>query len=154
MNKFNVCVVLLITMLSVNVCADEKHFLTVDELVDNGYILLSGEQVLEIMGNHTIKVVDIETDAVTISRNDKSGAVMDRKFVETKNDKASSLLDARLLARAPALEGKIEREVVGDELIATDGVRTYHYKLYKKQEKIYAVRDIDHGNVFFEVEVK
>jgi len=154
MNKFNVCAVLLITMFSINVFADEKHFLTVDELVNNGYILLSGQQVLEIMNNHTIKVVDIETDAVTVSRNDKSGAAMDRKFVETKSDKASTLLDTRLLARAPALEGKIERKVVGDELIATDGVRTYHYKLYKKQEKIYAVRDIDYGNVFLEVEVK
>jgi len=154
MNKFNVCALLLISIFSINAFADEKHFLTVDELVENGYILLSGQKILEIMGNHTIKVVDIETDAIAISKNDKSNATMDRKFVETKSDKAASMLDVRLMARAPALEGKIERKVAGDELIATDGVRSYHYRLYKKQEKIFAVRDIDHGNVFFEVKVK
>ena len=154
MNNLNVCAVLLLTMFSVNAYADEKRFLTVDELVENGYILLSGEQLLEIMNEHTIEVVDIETDAVTISKSDKFRDAMDRKFEETKSDKASSLLDARLMARAPMLEGKIDRKAVGDELIATDGIRTYHYRLYKKQERIYAVRDIDHGNVFLEVKVK
>jgi len=132
--------------------------LTVDELVDSGYSLLSGQQILEIMTNHTIKVVDIETDAVSISKNDESNTDtdidIDRKFVETKSDKASYFLDPRLMARAPPLEGKIERKVIGDDLIATDGVRTYHYRLYKKQERIFAVRDIDSGNVFFEVLVK
>ncbi|NOQ89080.1 MAG: hypothetical protein GQ550_09170, partial [Gammaproteobacteria bacterium] len=90
MNKFNVCAVLLILMFSINSHADEKPFLTVDELVENGYTILSGLQVLEIMSNHSIKVIDIETDAVTISTKDKSNADMDRKFVEKKSDKAPS----------------------------------------------------------------
>lgn len=154
MNKFNIFTVLLITVFSIDSHAEEKHFLTVDELIESGYSLLSGQQILEIMTNNTIKVVDIETDAVSISKNDESNTDMDRKFVETKSDKASYFLDPRLMARAPPLEGKIERKVTGDELIATDGVRTYHYRLYKKQERIFAVRDIDSGNVFFEVEVK
>ena len=154
MNRFNIYTVLLITVFSINSHADEKTFLTVEELVDNGYSLLSGQQILEIMTNHTIKVVDIETNAVSISKNDESNTDMGRKFVETKSDKASYFLDPRLMARAPPLEGKIERKVAGDELIATDGVRTYHYRLYKKQERIFAARDIDNGNVFLEVEVK
>ncbi len=152
MAKFKVFSVLFLLMISVYTYAEEKQFLTVDELIKNGYILLSGEQLLKIMENRAIRVVDIETGAVTISDKSKSDA-LDRKFVETKSDKASSILDARLMARAPALEGKIERKVVGDELISTDGVRTYRYKLYKKQERIFAVRDIDHGEVFFEVEL-
>lgn len=151
MNKFNVCAALLITIFSINVSAGEKVFLTVDELINNGYVLLSGQQILEIMQNRTIKVVDIETAAETVSEKSKSHDGMNRKFAETKSDKASTLLDPRLMARAPALEGRIERKVVGDELIATDGIRTYHYRLYKKLDKIFAVRDIDHGNVFFEV---
>ncbi len=154
MNKAKIFVALLLTVFSMNTAADEKSFLTVDELIDSGYTLLSGEQILEIMANRTISVVDIETDAVTISENNKSGKSMDRKFVETKSDKTSSILDPRLMARAPALEGKIERKVVGDELVSTDGVRSYHYRLYRNQGKIFAVRDIDHGNVFFEVGVE
>lgn len=154
MNKFNVYAVLLIAIYSINTYADEKYFLTVDELVDNGYILLSGKQLQEIMNTRKITVVDIETDAVSISRNNSADNAMDREFVESKSDKTSSLFDTRLMARAPALEGKIDRKVVGDELVVTDGVRTYHYKLYKKQERIFAVRDIDFGNVFFEVKVQ
>jgi len=132
--------------------ADEQHFLTVDELV--AYSLMSGQQIREIMTNRAIRVVDIETEAVITSENTQSSNAMDRKFVETKTDKASSLFDPRLMARAPTLKGRIKRKVVGDELISTDGVRTYHYRLYKKQQTIFAVRDIDSGSVFFEVEVK
>jgi len=154
MNKINVFAVLLITVFSVNSYAGEKPFLTVDEIIADGYQLLSGLQILDMMNNHTIKVVDIETGAVSISRNDSLNDSIDRKFVDKKGDKASSILDPRLMARAPALDGKIERRVVGDELVSTDGVRTYHYRLYKKQERIFAVRDIDHGNVFLEVKVK
>lgn len=154
MNRFKVFAVLLITVFSVNSNAGEKPFLTVDEIVADGYEMLSGLQILEIMNNHTIKVTDIETDAVSISKNDTNNDAIDREFVDKKKDKASAILDPRLMARAPPLDGVIERRVVGDELISTDGVRTYHFRLYKKQDKIYAVRDIDHGNVFFEVKVK
>ena len=154
MNILNVCRILLLSIFAVSANADERHFLTVDELVENNYVLLSGQQILEIMNQHSIKVVNIETEAVTVSMNDSNSANIDREFVEKKSGKASSFLDPRLMARAPRLEGKVERKVVGDELIATDGVRTYHYRLYKKQDKIYAVRDIDNGNVFLEVKIK
>ena len=154
MNKFKVFVVLLITVFSINSNAGEKPFLTVDEIVADGYEMLSGLQILDIMNNHTIKVTDIETDAVIISKNDTNNDAIDREFVDKKKGKASTILDSRLMARAPPLDGEIKRRVVGDELISTNGLRTYRFRLYKKQERIFAVRDIDHGNVFFEVKVK
>lgn len=150
----NVYFVVLLLCFSTGVTAEEKAFLTVDELIAHGYVQLSGEKILQLMNTRKIKVVDIETDAVSVSQHDKSDVAMDREFKMKKGDKASSVLDARLLARAPALEGKIERKVVGDELITSDGVRTYHFRLYKKQENLYAVRDIDNGIVFFKVEVR
>ncbi len=143
--------VLLIAILSINAQADSSKFLTVDELVDRGYKVVSGLQIHEMMANHTIRVIDIETDAEIVSNKKSSEEAMDRKFVEKKSDKASLLLDTRLMARAPALEGEIERKVVGDQLVSTDGLRTYRYRLYEKEGRIFAVRDIDHGNVFFEV---
>jgi len=148
------CVVVLLVLFSVSSYAAEKEFLTVDELIEHGYVQLSGEKILEIMSNNKIKVVDIETEAVSISKNDDSRAGMEREFKETKSDKASFFLDSRLMARAPPLEGKIDRKVVGDELVSTDGVRTYHYTLYEKEGRMFAVRDIDAGNVFFEVQLK
>jgi len=153
MSKLTYYLVLLM-LFSIKVAADENPFLTVAELVKNGYAQLTGQQLYEIMNKNEIRIVDIETDAVTISEHEKSDSVMDRKFEETKSDKASYFLDSRLMARAPALQGTIKRKVVGDELVATDGVRTYNYSVYEKQGRMFAVRDIDNGNVFFEVEVK
>ena len=154
MKKRNIFAALLMIVFANNVYADEAGFLTVDEIVADGYELMSGLQILDLMNNYKIKVVDIETGAVSVSKNDNLNDAIDRKFTDKKGDKPSSMLDPRLMARAPPLDGKIERRVVGDELISTNGVRTYHFRLYKKQEKIYAVRDIDYGNVFLEVKVK
>lgn len=154
MNKFKIYLVIMVLFFSINIHADEKQFLTVNELVENGYTRLTGQQIIEVMNNNKIKVVDIETEAISISKHDESDVAMDREFKETKKDKASFFLDSRLMARAPALEGKIERKVVGDELVSTDGVRTYHYSVYEKQGRMFAVRDIDNGNVFFEIELQ
>jgi hypothetical protein len=49
------------------------------------------------------------------------------------------------------LSGQPDYKVVGDELIAEDGIRTYHIKLYRKNERIFIARDIDHDNVFYEI---
>ena len=144
--------------LFVNAQADvqvgEKHFLTVDELIIHNYTKLTGQQILDLMSRHSIKVIDIETDAVALSTRKKSEAGMEREFEGVKDNKALYFLDARLLARAPALEGQIDRKVVGNELVATDGIRTYRYTVYKKQNRMFAVRDIDNGNVYYELEVK
>lgn len=154
MNNLKIFILVLSALFSVSSHAAEEEFLTVDELVKHGYVKLSGERITEIMINHKIKVVDIETDAVSISKSEDAKAGMDREFKETQSDKASFFLDTRLIARAPPLDGKIERKVVGDALVATDGVRTYNYTLYEKDDRMFAVRDIDAGKVFFEVQLQ
>lgn len=148
---YMVSLLILFSFLSNSVSAADKHFLTVDELIKNDYVLLTGLQLSTLMEKHVIEVVDIETDAVTISQREEAEAGMQRKFEDVKSDKSLYFLDSRLLARAPALEGKIDRKIVGDELIVTDGIRTYHYSVYEKQGQLFAVRDIDNGNVYFRV---
>lgn len=152
MKRLNSCVLVLLLFSAVSY-AGEKSFLTVDELVKHGYTPLSGQKIIEIMNDYEIKVVDIETEAVSISKKDNKTGI-DREFKETKSNKASFFLDTRLIARAPPLEGKITRKVVADELVATDGVRTYSYTIYENEGRMFAVRDIDAGNVFFEVQLK
>ena len=154
MNDLKSFILVLLALFSVGTYAAEEEFLTVDELVKQGYVKLSGERILEIMNKHKIKVVDIETDAVSISKSEDAKAGMEREFKEAQSDKVSFFLDSRLIARAPPLDGKIERKVVGDALVATDGVRTYNYTLYEKDGRMFAIRDIDAGNVFFEVQLK
>jgi hypothetical protein len=135
-----------------------KPFLTVETITEDGYRKLTGLQIIELMDKHVIEVVDIETEATSVSQlksdSSKSESGMERKFDETKKDKASAFLDTRLLARAPPLDGKIERRVEGNALVATDAIRTYRYRVYEKQGHMYAVRDIDAGYVYYEVKVK
>ncbi len=143
--------ILVFSLLINNVSANEKHFLTVDELIENGYTQLNGLQLVDLLKQHKIEIRDIETDAVSISTRTNPVTGNSRKAEELKSDRPLYFLDARLLARAPSLEGKPEYKVVEDELVATDGVRTYHIKFYEKQGKIFGARDIDNGNVFFEI---
>lgn len=154
-NKFGF-LILTVCIFSTTVLAEEKRFLTVEELTKNDYVQLTGLQISELMKKHVIEVIDIETDAVSISRRGNGNAEdgMERKFDDLKTDKTLYFLDTRLLARAPPLQGEIKRSVKGDALVSTDGVRTYQFSVYEKQGKIYAARDIDHGNVFYEVKVK
>ena len=139
---------------SANLSADDSGFTKVEDLVKDGFEKLAGHQIATLMDKHVIEVVDIETDAVTVSKRGAGEAGMERKFEKTKPENASAMFNPRLLARAPALEGKLERKVAVDALVVTDGVRTYRYSIYKKQDELFAVRDIDHGYVFYKVTVK
>lgn len=132
----------------------KKPFLTVQDLIADGYQKLAGYQISELMKKHVIEVVDIETDALVVSQTKDGEHALSRKFDDVQADNAKSLLDTRLLARAPALDGEIERKVAADALVVTNGLRTYRYTVYKKNDKIYAARDIDYGNVYFEVSVR
>ena len=134
--------------------ASDSGFIRVDDLVKDGFTKLAGNQIAELMNKHIIEVIDIETDAVTVSKRHAGEAGMERTFEQSKPENASAMFNPKLLARAPALEGRLERKVAVDALVVTDGVRTYHYSIYKKQDKLFAVRDIDHGYVFYKVTVK
>ena len=148
---FSGLLVLVCSFLINHVSASEKHFLTVNELIENGYTQLTSLQLIDLLKQYKIEIRDIETDAVSISTHNASGTGNSRKLEELKSDRPLYFLDTRLLARAPSLEGEPDYKVTEDELIATDGVRTYHIKFYEKRGKIFGARDIDHGDVFFEI---
>ena len=154
--KNSVVILLALLFLPPAINADDKQFLTVDELVANGYAQLTGLQLIELLKEHKVEVRDIETEAVSLSTRieTKAGNTANRKSEDIKSGKSLYFLDTRLLARAPSLEGEPDYTVVDDEMVATDGVRTYHIRFYEKQDKVYGARDIDNGNVFFEIIVK
>jgi hypothetical protein len=136
--------------------ADEKKFLTVDNLIENGFIQLTGLELIELLNEHKVEVHDIETQSVSLSTRVKTeaGNTANRTSKELVAGSASYLLDTRILARAPSLSGKPDYKVSGDVLIATDGLRTYHIRFYRKQDEMYGARDIDNGSVFFKIIVK
>ena len=139
-----------------NVNAEEIPFLTVDKIVEDGYVQLTGLQLIELLKQHKVEVQDIETGAVSNSMRAKTDndSVAGRKSEAVKSAKPGYFLDPRLLARAPPLSGVPEYKVSEDEMIATDGVRTYRFRFFEKQGNMYGVRDIDHGSVFFKIVVK
>lgn len=134
--------------------ADEKPYLTVNALLEQGYVQLTGDQLTALLNEHKIEIHDIGTDAVYLSTSGDQTGKSASKIEQTKNQTAKKSLDVNLLARAPMLADDPERKVVGDELISSDGVRTYHIRLYEKQGRIFGSRDIDNGDVFFEIRKK
>ncbi len=148
--------ILLSVVLSNHVYAEDAPFITLDKLIDDGYVQLTGLQLIELLKQHQVEVRDIETEAVSHSTRIETDAdsVESRKSEAVKSAKSAYFLDTRLLARAPPLEGEPELTVSEDTMGATDGVRTYRYRFFEKQGKMYGVRDIDHGNVFYEIIVK
>ena len=162
MNK-SIKEILAISLLLVSSClvvavshADIKNFLTVDNLIENGYTQLTGLQLIELLNEHKVEVRDIETESVSLSTRieTEAGNTANRTSKELKAGKSSYFLDTRLLARAPSLSGEPDYKVSEDEMIATDGLRTYHIRFYEKKGKMYGARDIDNGSVFFEIIVK
>ena len=151
-----VTVLFLSVVLANNVYAEDAPFLTLDKLVEDGYVQLTGLQLIDLLKQHKVEVRDIATDAVSHSTRIETDAdsVESRKSETVKSAKSAYFLDTRLLARAPPLEGVPELTVSEDTMVATDGVRTYRYRFFEKQGKMYGVRDIDHGNVFYEIVVK
>ena len=140
----------LLLLIANNIYASDKQFLTVEQLIANGYQQLDGSQLSRLLKEAKIEIRDIETQAVSISTRSTAGSNT-RASEAIKKDEPLYFLDTRLLARAPSLSGTPEYKVSGDKLIATDGVRTYHIRFYEREGKMYGARDIDNGNVFFEI---
>lgn len=131
------------------ITASDSILNTVSDLVNDGYQKLTGYQISSLMKHFEIRVVDRVTRAEMVSKKAEAVQGIQRKFHESKPENAHASLDASVLSRAPQLDGKIERKVVSDSLVVTNGVRTYHYNVYKKGNRFYAARDIDNGNVYF-----
>ena len=110
--------------------ANSGESLTVDELKNTGYTQLTGLQIIALLNQQRVAVRDIATDAVYISVRNKNGSLDNRKIENDKSPSSKYLFDTELLARAPLLSKNAKYEVLGDELISKDGIRTYKIKFY------------------------
>ena len=46
----------------------KEPLLTVEKIIEDGYSKLTGLQIIELMDKHVIEVVDIETEATSLSQ--------------------------------------------------------------------------------------
>jgi len=57
-------------------------------------------------------------------------------------------------SRAPLLAGSGKLQIKGDEIVNSDGIRSFSSRLYKKDNVIMGVRDIDNGRVYLKIIIK
>jgi len=126
--------------------ADAKAPLTMNDL--NGYHVMTGIEISEILLGKTVILKDLLSEAVYEIKISQNG-LTEKKIITAKSPK--TLTNVEYQARADLLSGDVKFSIEGNKIITTDGVRTYISTLYKKDRKIYGVRDVDNESVNFQI---
>ena len=148
----NILFALMTIFITIPVQASEnKTHLTVSKLLTDGYIRMSEATIRKDLIGPTLIIKDLlagsEYEAI-FSADGKS------QLKKIKEDKAHTLTYADYQGRAPLLTGFNVFTIKGDTVTTTDGIRSFTSILYKKDNVILGVRDIDNGRVYFQIKVK
>jgi len=130
--------------------ASSDGYLTVDKLIEQGYVLLEGEQLMQLFQMRKLAVSDIETGEVFILEGDRQQTGKNDKVEKVTSARPEKMFDPELTARPPMLRNA-RYQIRNDMIVATDGVRSYHLRFYMKGDTLYGARDVDAGNVYFKV---
>lgn len=130
--------------------ADNEKYLTVDALIEQGFALLDGEELMQVFQMRKLAVSDIETGEVYILEGDRQKTGKNEKEDMVVSARPDKVLDPGFAAR-PAMLNNARYQIRNDRIIATDGIRSYNIRLYMKGDALYAVRDVDAGKVYFKV---
>lgn len=144
--KKNILLIPLILMIFKISLAENSSGLTLKKL--DGYKIMTGIEISEILLGKTVILKDLLSEAVYEIKINKDG-VTEKKIIKAKSPKTLTNVDYQ--ARADLLTDVLKFSIEGNKIITTDGVRTYISTLYKKGQKIYGVRDVDHESVNFQI---
>ena len=133
-------------MLSNFSVADTNSPMTMKNL--NGYHVMTGIEISEMLLGETVILKDLLSEAVYEIKISQNG-LTEKKIITAKSPK--TLTNVEYQARADILSGDVKFSIEGSKIITTDGVRTYISTLYKKDRKIYGVRDVDNESVNFQI---
>jgi len=142
----------IILLISINIMifntalAENNNILILQKL--QGYKIMTGIEISEILLGKTVILKDLLSEAVYEIKINKNG-VTEKKTLKTKSPKTLTNVDYQ--ARADLLKGALKFTIEGNKIITTDGLRTYVSTLYKKDNNIYGVRDVDHESVNFQI---
>ena len=142
----------IILLISINIMifntalAENNNILILQKL--QGYKIMTGIEISEILLGKTVILKDLLSEAVYEIKINKNG-VTEKKTLKTKSPKTLTNVDYQ--ARADLLKGALKFTIEGNKVITTDGLRTYVSTLYKKDNNIYGVRDVDHESVNFQI---
>lgn len=130
--------------------AGSGESLTVDKLIAQGYVLVQGEQLMQVFQMRKLAVSDIETGEVFILEGDRQKTGKNDRVEKVTSASPEKMFDPELTARPPMLRNA-RYQIRNDMIIATDGVRSYRLRFYMKGDTLYGARDVDAGNVYFKV---
>jgi hypothetical protein len=128
----------------------ESGRLTVNDLVEQGYQHLGHDTLVKIFQMRAIAVTDIETGEIFILESGAEQAEKKGKLEKIHDARPEKMFSLDSMARAPMLKNATYT-IVGDAIIATDGVRNHRISFYKKGDTVYSVRDVDAGYVYYQL---
>ena len=129
-----------------NSLAESK--LTLTSLEKQHYKEMTGKEISELLLGKTITLKDLLSKAVYEVKINNEGLTK-KKVIKEKSPKTLTSIEYN--SRAALLSDGLEISIKGNKIVTSDGVRTYMSTLYKKQNTIYGVRDIDHDTVNFQI---
>lgn len=130
---------------------DNKTSLTASKLLSDGYKKMTSAEIEQQLLGKTLIVLDLQAGSQYQAKFLKHGQ---RQLEKIKEAHPKSLTDSEYHGRAPALTGAATFSLRDGKIISSDGIRTYISILYQKNNNILGVRDIDNGQVTFQIKIK
>ena len=144
--KLIILLFVLVNLTVSSVMAESK--LTLTSLEKQHYKEMTSKEISELLLGKTITLKDLLSKAVYEVKINNEGLTK-KKVIKEKSPETLTSIEYN--SRAALLTDGLELVVKGNKIITSDGVRTYMSTLYKKQNIIYGVRDIDHDSVNFQI---
>jgi len=142
-------IILLFVLVNISVSnsmAESK--LTLTSLEKQHYKEMTGKEISELLLGKTVTLKDLLSKAIYEVKINNEGLTK-KKVIKEKSPKTLTSIEYN--SRAALLSDGLEISIKGNKIVTSDGVRTYMSTLYKKQNTIYGVRDIDHNSVNFQI---
>ncbi len=130
---------------------ENKPELTVDKILQTGYVKMTGEEINKLIIGKKLIVKDLlgkSENKIILS----GGRIVSEKII--KESHPGTLTDPEFQSRAALLPATATFTVATDSIIGSDKIRTYILSLYKKGRDILVARDIDHGEIYFQIEIE
>jgi len=142
-----IILIFVLAKLSVSTVIAEPK-LTLASLEKQQYKVMTSKEISTLLLGKTITLKDLLSKAIYEVAINEDGLTK-KKVIKEKSPKTLTSIEYN--SRAALLSDGLEITIKGNKIITSDGIRTYKSTLYKKDNLIYGVRDIDHDSVNFQI---
>lgn len=130
--------------------AEKVEQVTVNSLIEMGYKRLDHDGLKKLLSEKKIGVKDFETGEEFVVEIGAGDMEKDGNIESINSAKRSKMFDLDSMSK-PVILRNAHYQLVGDTIIASEGVRQHRLSFYTKGKTIYGVRDVDAGRVYYKV---